>query len=119
MHKLRGHHLICLHFFKGQGYDEKFVKNLQRILATVDVIEIVDGIDEVCKFCPHNAGFCNYSENSEKEVRELDEFALSLLRLKIGEKINWSDLKERIPKILGEWRAFACKNCDWKGVCDA
>ncbi len=117
MHKLRGHHLICLQFFKGQGYNEKFIKNIQKILATIDVAEVVDGIDEICKTCPYNVGICTYSDNSEKKVRELDKLALNLLGLKIGSKVRWKDLKVRIPQIIIEWRAFACKNCNWKVVC--
>lgn len=33
MSSLRGHHLICLHFFKGEGYDAAFVENLARVIA--------------------------------------------------------------------------------------
>lgn len=119
MHKLRGHHLICLHFFRGHGYDRGFVENLKRILATVCVVEIVSGVDDVCEACPHNVGFCGYSENSEKEVRELDEFALNLLKLKVGEKVEWSELKIKIPEVIERWKEFACKDCDWRSVCDA
>uniref|UniRef100_A0A7J2TIP2 DUF1284 domain-containing protein n=1 Tax=Archaeoglobus fulgidus TaxID=2234 RepID=A0A7J2TIP2_ARCFL len=118
MHKLRGHHLICLHFFKGMGYDDRFVENIKRILESIDEVEIVDGIDDVCKFCPHNAGFCNYSPDSEKEVRELDRFALELLGFNVGDSVKWKDIKSRIPKLIEEWRIFACKECEWRNVCD-
>lgn len=118
MHKLRGHHLICLQFFKGQGYDRRFVDNLQNVLTTIDVVEVVDGIDDICIACPYNAGFCNYSENSEKEVRELDMFALKLLGLETGARIKWRDLKAEVPKILEKWKKFACKDCEWRGICD-
>lgn len=119
MRKLRGHHLICLHFFKGYGYDEKFVENVRRILKEVGEVEVVDGLDDVCEACPHNVGFCNFSENSEEEVRGLDALALRLLDLKLGTIVNWEDLRIRVPKIMDEWRNLACKECDWRGVCDA
>ncbi|MFN3383938.1 MAG: DUF1284 domain-containing protein [Archaeoglobaceae archaeon] len=119
MHKLRGHHLICLHFFKGEGYDEGFVENIRRVLATIDIAEVVEGLDDVCGACPHNFGFCNYYESSEEEVRELDEFALSLLGLKVGERVRWEDLKAKISEVLEEWKSFACEDCDWRVVCDA
>ncbi|MEM4702236.1 MAG: DUF1284 domain-containing protein [Archaeoglobaceae archaeon] len=119
MRKLRGHHLICLHFFKGYGYDEKFVENVQRILKEIKEVEVVDGIDEICMACPHNEGFCNFSENSEMEVKELDSLALKLMNLKPGMILEWEDLKVKVPKIMDEWRNLACRECDWRGVCDA
>jgi hypothetical protein len=30
--KLRGHHLICLHFYRSEGYSREFVKNLEDIV---------------------------------------------------------------------------------------
>ena len=33
MAKLRGHHLICLHFYEGEGYDEPFIKSLEKVIA--------------------------------------------------------------------------------------
>jgi hypothetical protein len=30
--KLRGHHLICLQFFKGEGYSKIFVENAKQIV---------------------------------------------------------------------------------------
>ena len=29
--QLRGHHLICLQFYRGEGYSGGFVSNLQRV----------------------------------------------------------------------------------------
>jgi len=51
---LRGHHLICINFFSGKGYDEVFVDNLKGIMKGIDteVIRITEGPDDVCKSCP-------------------------------------------------------------------
>uniref|UniRef100_A0A7C3MAJ9 DUF1284 domain-containing protein n=1 Tax=Archaeoglobus fulgidus TaxID=2234 RepID=A0A7C3MAJ9_ARCFL len=115
--KLRGHHLICLHFFMGKGYDEVFVENTKRILENTGEVEVVDGIDDVCKSCPHNAGFCNYKPDSEKEVRRIDSFSLKLLNLKVGDTVKWDDLRVKIPLVIREWQKFACKDCDWRDIC--
>lgn len=32
MIRLRGHHLICLHFYRGEGYSREFVENLEDIV---------------------------------------------------------------------------------------
>ncbi|MEM0302011.1 MAG: DUF1284 domain-containing protein [Archaeoglobaceae archaeon] len=118
MHRLRGHHLICLHFFKGEGYDEEFKKRLREILKNISVVEIVEGVDEICEFCPHNLGYCNYHPEAEKEVKELDNLALRLIKLEIGSKIGWSELKSKIPSVLEDWKNFACRNCEWRVVCN-
>lgn len=54
MVKLRGHHLICLHFFKGEGYSKAFVENLREVVKRAEnrTLEIVTGGDDVCAACP-------------------------------------------------------------------
>ena len=56
MLNLRGHHLICLNFFKGEGYDEVFIKNLEKILSKMEKenIKVVEDFDDVCKSCPQS-----------------------------------------------------------------
>lgn len=117
MHRLRAHHLICLHFFKG-SFDKKFQENLKEILKGISEVEVIDRIDDVCKACPYNKGFCNYSQTAEDEVKRLDEFALKILRLEIGSKVKWDELKVKIPELIGLWKDFACNNCYWRGDCD-
>ncbi|HDL01563.1 MAG TPA: DUF1284 domain-containing protein, partial [candidate division Zixibacteria bacterium] len=31
MVRLRAHHLICLHFYRGEGYSEGFIENLETV----------------------------------------------------------------------------------------
>jgi len=45
--KLRGHHLICLNFFRGEGYSEDFIKNIYSVMKK-EKVEIVKGADDVC-----------------------------------------------------------------------
>ncbi|MEW6540438.1 MAG: DUF1284 domain-containing protein [Bacillota bacterium] len=118
MVKLRGHHLICLHFFKGEGYSRNFIDNLANVIekAGRNGIEIVDGTDDVCGACPYNRdGFCTYSENADQGIRRLDELAVGLLH--VGNAIGWEDLKRRIPGIIEVWKEEACMECDWKPTC--
>ncbi|MEM0331553.1 MAG: DUF1284 domain-containing protein [Archaeoglobaceae archaeon] len=118
MVKLRGHHLICLHFFVGEGYDVRFIENLKDVLskAEIDAVEVVEGIDDVCKACPYNKGYCAYSEKAEKEIKEMDDFALKILSLKVGDKKFWSEIKIEVDRILELWK-FYCKKCEWRRVC--
>lgn len=121
MIKLRGHHFICLHFFKGEGYSKRFVDNLKGILNNLEKgvkAKVIEGADAVCAYCPHlKINICIYKPDYEKEIELLDKMALKLLNLKKGDALLWKKIKTKIPKILSKWQEFACLSCDWKEVC--
>ena len=117
--KLRGHHLICLQFFKGKGYSKIFVENTKRMVDfwEKNSAEIVKGADDVCNFCPFlKNGRCNHPKY-KKEIEKIDEFALKLLGLNVGDKVRKSFVKKQLLKILNGWKERACKNCEWKKLC--
>jgi hypothetical protein len=120
--KFRGHHLICLHFFSGEGYNSEFVANLREILKRVEAgeeIEVCPGADDICKKCPYlKEDRCLYGRNTESEIREMDRTAIKFLRLKNQEGVKWEDIREKIPEILNEWSGEYCKNCAWRKVCE-
>jgi len=120
--KLRGHHLICLHFFRGEGYNPEFADNLREILKNIEAgaeIEVCSEPDDVCKMCPYiKDTMCFYKKDAEPEIREMDRTALNLLRLKTGSIINWQHVKSLIPEILPEWSKQYCHDCDWREVCE-
>lgn len=121
MIKLRGHHLICLHFFHGKGYDDRFVSNLREIMRRAEDEEILvcAGADDVCSSCFHlKDSFCCSAPGAEDEIRAMDLKAFSLLARQPGEKIAWSNIRGRLPDIFNEWRASFCMECDWRGVCE-
>lgn len=119
--KLRGHHLICLQFFKGEGYSKDFVENTKRIVEDwgENDAEIVKGADDVCCFCPFlKNGRCNHPKYKE-EIEKTDELALRLLGLKTGDKVEKEDVKKQLPIMFKEWRKKACFNCEWKKLCES
>ena len=88
---LRGHHLICLHFFSGEGYDAQFIENLRDVLkrAEDEDIEITSDADNICAKCAYlKAHKCMYDEKADEEIREMDEAALKLLNLTVGQRIR-------------------------------
>jgi hypothetical protein len=118
---LRGHHLICLHFFDGEGYDIAFIKNLQDKLrlAEVEDVEIASGEDDVCVVCLHlKEGRCMQSDNADEEIRKMDAKALELLGLSISDRVNWKVLQGKVPAIFPQWYSLYCVDCDWRGVCE-
>ena len=121
MPKLRGHHLICLHFFNGEGYDETFVKNLEHVLRQANEEEIIvaSGADDVCAACLHlKQNKCEYTKHSDEEVREMDKKALELLGLSESEMVCWDLLRSRVGEVFSEWYQVYCLECDWRGVCE-
>lgn len=107
MPKLRGHHLICLQFFVGKGYNQRFVENTFKVLRNAKRVIVVDGMDDVCKACP----------NKKCSVEELDRLALSLLSIKVGSVVRWDDVRRRLRRILPIWIRKACRGCRWWRIC--
>lgn len=118
---MRGHHLVCLHFFNGKGYSPEFISNLRLILekASHSGVEIVSGADDICIACIHLKNEkCSYSEQADDEIRKMDRFALRALRENVGSKIQWNIIREKIPSIFPLWAKKYCKKCTWEKACE-
>ncbi len=121
MPRLRGHHLICLHFFHGEGYDAPFVKNLISVLKKAEdsPVTIADGIDDVCRKCIHGRDDgCRYSEHSDNEIKAMDKRALDLIHAEPGAEVIWREIRERLPSIFRSWHESYCVACGWKKACE-
>jgi hypothetical protein len=121
MLKLRGHHLICFHFFSREGYDADFTENLKDVLkrAENEEIEVCEGVDDVCGKCLYlKEDKCQYDENADEEMREMDEMALRLLNIEHGRRIRWQEVRKIIPEIFSQWYANYCDDCNWVKVCE-
>jgi hypothetical protein len=121
MIKFRGHHLICLHFFSGEGYDDIFKENLRDVLERTETedIEVCEEADEICEKCPYLKKFkCRYDEHADDEIREMDKTALSLLKIDKYARVRWHRIKKNIPEIFFQWYKGNCNECDWKQVCE-
>lgn len=120
MLKLRGHHLICLHFFNGEGYDSAFVENLKDVLnrSQKEEIEVCEGADAVCEKCPYLKGDkCGYDAQADNEIKKMDNKALMYLKVRPGARIKWQEIKEAVSGLFPQWFSEYCVECDWKKVC--
>ena len=122
--RLRGHHLICLFFFQGEGYDEPFVSNLLDVMRSLDEAGqclVAEGADDVCGSCPWLApdGRCQEPNGGEDEIRRIDTLALALLGATPGEYLSRRALREVVmsPAVAKPWLRDACQDCEWEGVC--
>jgi len=120
--RLRGHHLVCLHFFLGEGYKPEFVLNLKEILKRAEAgedIEILAGADDVCRECPYlEDTICIYDKNADDEIKEMDNTAIELLGLRNKGHVIWTDIKKKISGIFERWAIRYCESCDWRSVCE-
>lgn len=119
--KLRGHHLICLHFFSGEGYDSKFIENFKNVMriAKSKEIEVCRIADDICQKCPYlKDEKCQFSEYADKEVNEMDDKAMHLLKLAPGMMVKWYLIKNKLLGIFQEWYEFYCVDCEWRWACE-
>lgn len=119
---LRGHHLICLHFFAGEGYSAEFIANLQVVLERLrhTPLRLVEGPDDVCAACPSlRDGACVSESGGEEHIRSLDSLANELLGVEPGGLLDFAQVRTRLPAILDRWQASACSTCEFQALCAA
>lgn len=124
---LRGHHLLCVHGFRGMGYSPGFVEKMRDIVSQIRdeqkdfPVTVVAALDDACSACPNKGEIiCKASEGSNDHVLFLDNNVIQAIGLTPGTTYQKSDLvqltAERIkPNDLDD----LCKGCSWLsyGVC--
>jgi hypothetical protein len=119
--RLRGHTLLCMQGFRGEGYNPQFVKNMAAIHRTLtdhpeSWVEVLASPDTVCAPCPHQypPGCVLNGAGSEEEMNDQDQVVLQRLGLKVGRHIRWQDILERIrSSVCGDDLSSICGNCRW------
>lgn len=119
---LRPHHLICLQFFRGEGYSQEFVDNLARTFTRLQTepARIVAGADVVCAACPNLGDDQRCTDPGEDAIRELDAVALATLDVELGDVMMMDDaarlLIER-TEATTSFRDTECRGCGFRTVC--
>lgn len=119
--RLRGHTLLCLQGFRGEGYSLRFTENLAAIHQTLSAnpdqpVELVEEPDAVCGACPHRAltGCALNGQESEPSMQAQDRHVLRLLGLEAGRVVRWRDVLERIRALVtGSDLPGICGQCRW------
>jgi uncharacterized protein len=124
---LRGHHLLCVHGFRGMGYSPEFIKRMEEIVQDVRNpdkdfdIKVIAAFDDACMACPNRGQTkCEASEDSDAHVLSMDNKVLGHLGLRAGESYKKSELIEMTAvKVEPDDLDFLCAGCSWLqyGVC--
>lgn len=124
---LRGHHLLCVHGFRGMGYSPEFVKKMESIVKDIRDpekdfhIKVVAAFDDACMSCPHRGlEICEAGEGSNEHVLSMDGKIIRHLGLEPGSSYLKSYLVNlTAEKVEPDDLDYLCKNCSWLqyGVC--
>jgi len=124
---LRGHHLLCVHGFRGMGYSPAFVEKMRGIVEQIRdkdkdfPIQVVRGFDVTCQACPHKgAEACEANEGSEEHVHRLDRNVIGHLGLQENQSYQKSELVALTrEKVAPDDLDVLCAGCSWLsyGVC--
>jgi hypothetical protein len=119
--KIRGHTLLCLQGFRGEGYSTGFVENLAAIHEELArhparLVEVRAEPDAVCGACPHQAasGCTLNGPASEGDMRAQDRDVLGRLGLHPGDQLPWAEILDRImASVAGSDLPAICGGCRW------
>ncbi|MEW5323144.1 DUF1284 domain-containing protein [Geobacillus thermoleovorans] len=125
--RLRGHHLLCVHGFRGMGYSLSFVEKMWEIVARIRdenddfLIEVVAALDEACLACPHHGETaCEAGPDSDAHVRSLDGNVIRHLGLEPG-NVYWKSelIRRTAERVKPDDLDELCRHCSWLpyGVC--
>ncbi len=118
---LRGHHLLCVHGFRGMGYSPAFIEKMREIVTDVRNdrkdfgIRTVAAFDDACMMCPNKGKTrCEANENSQEHVLSMDEKVLHHLGLQEGKEYKKSTLLAiTAAKVTPDDLDYLCEGCSW------
>ena len=120
MVKLRGHHLLCLHGFRGLGYSPEFTANMHAIHSRLiengcEEITVTDSPDDICAACPNlfEGGCGSSGPEREQYIREKDIKVLRGLKLSPGDKMQAKVLFLKTADEFSEKLDKICLPCRW------
>ncbi len=114
--RLRPHHLLCLLAFRGEGYSPEFIERAERLqralLEDGIVVEVIEGLDDLCTGCPELKDECTSTEE-DSGVYRLDCATASFFEIEPG-------LYEAAELLRIIWDRYSlergyeiCNGCSW------
>jgi hypothetical protein len=117
---LRGHHLLCLLAFSGEGYSPAFTQRFVELASVYrdphSRVRVVVGPDGACAACPHlsTSGCTSPTDGPEDSVAALDQAVLDALGISPG---TWlaGELHSRVARLDRDALSSLCSRCSWFG----
>lgn len=118
---LRPHHGMCLAYFRGEGYSDRFSWHMKKMLDTFQngtVVKLCVSTDEICSVCPNNLeGVCVSHSLTERYDRQVLEFC----GFSQDEIMPFYEFVRQVEgKILSaKRRKEICGDCQWNSICES
>ncbi len=110
-----------MQFSHGKSYSAEFAVNLLRVIGRIEEVGglVTRGRDDICAACPNPIAHetCSIAKVGDVGIKQLDEVALQLLGMHIGDHIAPGILKDRVSAAAREWQTVACAGCEWRDTC--
>lgn len=120
---LRPHHINCIFFYRGLGYNQEFVDGMNKTLDFLNKnpnskIKLAVKCDNLCSNCPNkqNNDTCLTNNN----VKKLDFKTLDTYNLKNNHVYSFEEIILKIYKNFDKDKFNKiCNTCNWykEGVC--
>ncbi|HBC96104.1 MAG TPA: DUF1284 domain-containing protein [Clostridium sp.] len=112
---LRAHHIFCIQGYIGKGYSKDFVKNMDKVVNSLNpdaLVKIVTEADDLCSKCPHMLK--DHHCDSQAKISFLDASSLKTLTIKPNYIYKYRDLLDALNKNL-TFKNFreTCAVCSW------
>lgn len=118
---LRGHTLLCLQGFRGEGYNARFTERLSTIHKDLTtnpnhLVKVIQAPDTLCEACPNlgTEGCQVNGSGSEREMSAQDTDVMTRLGIDLETTLPWKTILDRIgQKIQGSHLSEICGDCRW------
>ncbi|MHB1000620.1 MAG: DUF1284 domain-containing protein [Armatimonadota bacterium] len=127
MIRLRAHHILCLHGFKGEGYSTEFVDNMRRVHQSLkdnpeSSVQVTDMPDDICAACPNlsNEGCFGENRNNEVNIAGKDSIVMARLNILPGDIYTAVELFNLATDCFAGGLRDVCSSCKWfeSGWCE-
>ncbi len=119
--KLRPHHLLCINFFVGKGYDKKFTQNMNNIINELRAnqksqVFLTCSKDSICECCPNLSGETCVTD---EKVSAYDRRVLETCGLSPEHSYSFHYLAKSVDKNILSQNLLPriCKDCSWLSLC--
>ena len=119
---IRGHTLLCLQGFRGEGYDAMFTAHMaaiyNRLIHSPETeVQVLTRPDTFCHSCPHlssEEGCTLHGQGTEPKMIAQDREVMNRLGIAGEQVLRWEEIVEKIrEKIRASMLDDLCGACPW------